>query len=365
MPNFVLKRFAISDVKPGMEIGADVFKTDGKILLTAGTVLTTSLINRLVSWGINSIEISEQTDGEIFTITPPVIDEKFYGTYCEAVDIIKSTFDAVRFFKKIPFENMQKLTDRCLESLIHIPGAIKYLNLERCRDEYTFHHSVNVAIISGILGKWMGCDGEELQQLLLAGLLHDIGKTQIPQEILNHPGELTPKQMEVIKLHTVHGYQMLSEIPNLPKSICYGALQHHERYDGSGYPSRVKEDKIHPFAKIIAIADIYDAMTSDRVYRGKATPFTVAETLKRDMFDKLDPSVCNLFLENLSNCLLGDVVELQDGREAQIVHLGSILSTKPILRAESGEFINLEKYEDICEIKPLSPQGKPRKRKAK
>lgn len=357
MPNYVLKAYPIAELEPGMEIGADVFKSNGKILLTEGTVLSASLIRRLESWGIGTVEIRQASDGEIFTITPPVIDTKFYETYCEAVEIIKSTFDAVRFFKKIPFQNMQKLSDHCLASLIHMPGAIKYLNLERCRDEYTFHHSVNVAIISGILGKWLSYDGEELQHLILAGLLHDIGKTQIPQDILNYPGELNQQQMDIMKLHTVHGYQLLSEIPDLPKSICYGALQHHERYDGSGYPSRVNQEKIHPFARIIAIADIYDAMTSDKVYKEKVTPFVVAKTLKSDMFDKLDPTACNLFLENLSDNLLGDVVELQDGREAQIIHLGSILSAMPILRTAGGEFINIDTYEDICEVKPLIPEG--------
>lgn len=125
-----------------------------------------------------------------------------------------------------------------------------------------------------VLGKWMGYAGQNLKELILAELVHDIGKTLVLLEILNNPGRLTDIEMEVMKTHTTLGYQMICNL-NIPQSVMLGTLQHHERSDGSGYPLRVGSSKIHEFAKIIAAADIFDAMTSDRVYRAKISPFTV------------------------------------------------------------------------------------------
>jgi len=220
------------------------------------------------------------------------------------------------------------------------------------RDDYTFHHSLDVAVLCGVVGRWLGYKGEELKDLVLAGLLHDIGKTQIPLEILRKPGKLTPEETKIMQLHTTRGYNLVKEL-DLPAAVTYAVLQHHEREDGSGYPLQVTGDKIHPFAKLIAVIDIYDAMTCDKVYRKKVTPFEAVETITRDMYDKLDPNICAVFLNNVRDYFIGNTVLLSDGREAEVVYLGQYISSRPVVRTEDGLFIDLEQRKELSIVRLL------------
>jgi len=156
--------------------------------------------------------------------------------------------------------------------------------------------------------------------------------------------------MEAMKLHTTKGYNLLKEL-ELSQGVLFAVLQHHEREDGSGYPLGVKGDKIHNFAQIVAVADIYDAMTSDKVYREKTSPFQAVEALVQDMYGKLSPDVCTIFLNNVRDYFIGNIVELNDGREAEVVYLGQTMTARPIVRTPSGEFIDLERQKHVSIVK--------------
>lgn len=132
--------------------------------------------------------------------------------------------------------------------------------------------------------------------------------------------------------------------------MAYSILQHHERMDGGGYPGRLCGDDIHDYPRIIAVADIYDAMTSERVYHSKDTPFTVVEMISKDAFGKLDPAVCTVFLNNVKDYFIGNLVELSDGRKAEVVFLGQYQAARPVVRTQSGEFLDLERRKDISII---------------
>jgi HD-GYP domain-containing protein (c-di-GMP phosphodiesterase class II) len=206
---------------------------------------------------------------------------------------------------------------------------------------------VNVAVLSGIIGKWMDIRGQDLRDLIFAGLMHDIGKSQTPVAILNKPGKLLPDEMEIMKRHTTKGYYLLKEVPQVPLVVMWAVLQHHERMDGSGYPLRMRGENIHSFARIIAVADIYDAMTSDRVYRRRSTPYHVIENIFRQMFGELDCNVCSNFLFHIKDYMTGSVVLLSDGRQAEIVSPGSFPAGLPLVRTVDGQFLNLEQKRDI------------------
>lgn len=352
-----IKPYSLSEVAPGMEIGRMVLTQDDKVILSEGTVLSASMIEGLRFWDISTVFIKELLSSESdidFSIPETAIQKQFYEEYDDTVSLLKESFSKIRFFKEVPLNSMRELASNSIEPLVNTTGVINHINMVRRQDDYTFHHSVNVAVICGVLGKWLGYTGEKLKDLILAGLLHDVGKTQIPLEILNKPGKLTEEEMEIMRLHTTRGYKLVKDTPDIPGGIVHGILQHHERFDGSGYPLGVPGDKIHRFAKIIAIADIYDAMTSDRVYHRKVSPFAVVEMIVEEMFNKLDPEIGSVFLNNVRDYFVGNIVELNDGRQAEVIYLGQFMAARPIVVTEDREYIDLEHNKNLSIVKVVS-----------
>lgn len=299
-----------------------------------------------------SVETSSHSEGRTSRQSFAAIAniETFEAVYDYTLQVIKHCFGTVRYFKEVPLVQMKILVDTMIHRLVDTVGVFYYLQAIPRQDDYTFRHSLNVATISGILGKWIGLPEPEINDLILTGLLHDIGKTQIPLEILNKPAKLTQKEMELMKNHTVKGYQLLMQAGNITENILCGILQHHEKLDGSGYPLKKKDKKIHIFAKIIAVADIYDAMTSDRVYHKKRTPFEVVEEIQQETFGKLDPMICLTFLNNVRDHFIGTKVILNTGEEAEVIYLGKYLATRPTVCTRDGKFIDLEKIKTISII---------------
>jgi HD-GYP domain-containing protein (c-di-GMP phosphodiesterase class II) len=322
---------------------------DGKAMLGAGTVLTDNRIRLLQQWGIGEVSVLlPNSKIGIEQELPWSFDrEAFNAYYKDTVDLVKTAFKSISLFREVPVARMQELANEKIDPLVDAPGVMNHLLMIRHTDDYTFEHSVNVAVLSGVIGKWMGAKGQTLRDLIFAGLMHDIGKSQVPVEILNKPGKLSPTEMEIMKRHSAQGYYLLKEVPRVPLVILWSVLQHHERMDGSGYPLHLHGNNIHEFARIIAVADVYDAMTSDRIYRRRTTPYHVVETLFRQMFDKLDPEVCGKFLYHVKDFMTGNIVMLSDGRQAEIIHPGSYPAGLPLVKTSDGQFLNLEQKRDI------------------
>ena len=271
----VIKKYLITEAKPGMMLACPVVNEEGLVVLSEGNVLTNGLIEKIKTFNIRYVQIAERNapPGPVQTAGLAA----FQAMYDDTIQVIKNCFSSMRYFKEVPLNQMHELVDMSIDPLVGVAGVISHLLAIRRQDDYTFHHSVNVSILSGILGKWCGMSGNELKNLILAGLLHDIGKTQIPLDILNKPAKLTVEEMDIMKSHTVQGYDMLLATRNITDDVLRGVLQHHEKIDGTGYPFGLAREEIHSFAKIIAVADIYDAITSDRVYQKKRSPFEVRE----------------------------------------------------------------------------------------
>lgn len=359
MPYYINKRYNIHEVVPGMQLAKIVLTETGQVALSEGAILNPSLIERLKYWGVYTVEIREWVEDEAKVSEeslPESQQQKFFNSYQSTVRVVKKAFETMRYFKETPISEMRELVDEAIDPLVETTGVINHLHLVERKDDYTFHHSLNVAVICGTLGKWVGYTGVDLKDLILAGLLHDMGKTQIPLEILNKPGGLTVEEMDVMKKHPAYGYNMIKEIKHLPLAVMYAVLQHHERMDGGGYPLSLPGNKIHPFAKIVAIADVYDAMTSDRVYHKKISPFHVVETLVGEMYDKLDPEFCTVFLNNVRDFFVGSIVILNDGREAEVLCLGQYAASRPVVRTTDGEFIDLEKCKELGIVNLSSAQ---------
>ena len=226
------------------------------------------------------------------------------------------------------------------------PSLIGYLHEVRMHNEYTLRHSVNVSLIAGIIGKWLKWENPGLQKLVVAGLLHDIGKLVVPLEILDKPGKLSSVEFSVIEQHPQNGYLLMKDDEQICEDVKLAILHHHERLDGSGYPRGLAKDNIHECAKIVAIADVYDAMTSGRTYHTRMVPLSALEEIMGQMHDKFDVGPCLTFLDQMRHRFIGSSVLLSDGQTAKILILPADGWSKPIVRTEDGTLLDLGK-EDI------------------
>lgn len=345
-----IQKYTLSELQAGMIVAELMTSEEGKVILAQGTILTDSLIRLLEQWGVENVSIQiPQIQNQLIEVTLPWSFDRaiFNAHYKDTVDLVKTAFNSISLFGEVPVARMQELANQKIDPLVDAPGVMNHLLMIHHTQDYTFEHSVNVAILSGVLGKWLGITGQVLRDLIFAGLMHDIGKSQVPENILNKPGKLLPNEMDIMKMHASKGYYLLRELPQVPLVVMWSVLQHHERMDGSGYPLHLKGDGIHQFARIISVADIYDAMTSDRVYRRRTTPYHVIDELFGQMFQLLDPVVCSTFLHHAKDFMNGNIVLLSDGRQAKIVSPGSYPNGLPLVETADGQFVNLETMRDI------------------
>lgn len=345
---WITRHQLLSEVHPGMILARPVVSDDMSVLLNENTVLTESMLGLLSTWGIQSLYVKEMIrEGGENVYSFVTERETFLGKYADIIRAIKDAFDKTRYFKEVPLGQIEELTDRTLESLVDASGVISHLANVRAVDDYTFRHSLNVAIIAGLLGKWLKVRRKVMREIVLAGLIHDIGKTQIPLEILSKPGTLTAAEMAAIQEHPSKGYKLVEDSERLPQSVKFGILQHHERLDGSGYPAGLKGDAITDYARIIAVADIYDAMTSQSMFRSPLTPFAVIAEVCGEMFARLDPAVALPFVNNVKDSMIGYMVRLSDGSEARVVYLDKERFSQPVVKLSDGGYVDLEKRQDL------------------
>lgn len=339
------------DLVPGMRIDEDVLAEDGVTeLLAKGVVLNQSQINSIRKWGVSSIYIDDTDEvTKERAIAVHLTEDEFANGYSETLDKIIHVFGHIKKFREAPVAEMQEMVDQKVILLVETIGALEYFHEIRCYSEETFNHSLNVAVIAGILGKWCNYKGAELKDLILSGLLHDIGKLDIPLSILDKPGRLSKEEFAVIKKHPQAGYQVVKDDAQISENIKLGIWQHHERLDGSGYPLGLTGDEICAGAKIISIADVYDAITSERVYHRKMTPFKALDILADDMFEKLEPVFCLTFMDNMRDYLIGSSVVLSNGQKAKIIAFNARnrYFTKPVVCMQNGRLLDLQKT-DIC-----------------
>ena len=211
----------------------------------------------------------------------------------------------------------------------------------RTSDEYTFKHSVDVATMSMIIAKNMKMSSQDVYNIGIAGLLHDMGKSKIPLEILNKPGKLTTEEFSLMKEHSLMGYRIIKEKNEFNDSICFAVLQHHEKMDGSGYPMGVSSDKIVPYAKILSVVDVYDALVTERPYK-KAYSQRTAVEMVMSMSGELDINAMRSFLSSVILYPVDSTVELSNGEKARVVKNSELSALRPtVVGLQSGKVYNL------------------------
>lgn len=338
----------INEVKPGMILYKDIEdEVTGTIFATAGTVLNNRLITRIENLGHNYIHIVKLAENQVDDHVEIVAEEPEFQLYHkEFSDKTKSLLSNVKMGKKLIITEVSDTMDDLIEEVTksnNILGRLRQLSND---DDYTFEHSVKVSMLATMVGKWLNYSQTELKQLAYAGVFHDIGKLKIGQDIINKPGQLTKREFEIIKKHTIYGFNILNETIGISKNVVLAALQHHEREDGSGYPQGLKSNKIHEFAQIIAICDIFNAMTTDRPYKTKVSPFEAAEYIERNSFRTLNPTVSRVFLDNIAKFYVGNSVKLSTGELGEIIMIHKHRPTRPVIKV-NDTFIDLLKNKEI------------------
>lgn len=337
------KRVYINELKEGMILYEDVIdRNTGTILIPKGKALTRSFINKLYNNNLHLIYIEDKGN------LKGLINREFAKGYYEVEERLDNVFNVVRRGEKLDVEGLTDEMVSFVNEVIEIGNIASQMMLLKERDDYTFKHCLGVSILAITLGKWLGYSQEKILELSIVGLLHDIGKLKVPEEIVNKPGKLTSAEYDLMKKHSYYGYEILLETGDFNEDILLGVLQHHERVDGTGYPNGLKGDDIHEYAKIVAVCDIYHALTSDRVYKYKDSPFSVADYLRDEAFQSLDPNIVSVFLKNMSKFYVGNKVLLSDGTIGMVVYIYPQNTTKPIVKVDDKFIDFLE--EDELEI---------------
>ncbi len=237
----------------------------------------------------------------------------------QAARVVKSIMTDIRLGKSIDTPAAKEAVEACVDNVMMNQDASLLLTRLRNKDEYTSEHSLNVAIISIAFGRQLGMDRKELNVVGLCGLLHDMGKMLTPKEILTKPGRLTPEEMEIMKRHPVDGRDILLDTRDVMDRVIDTAFGHHERLNGQGYPLGVSGNQIPLYTRIVTIADVFDAITGDRVYRQGETAETALGILHRNAGTAFDEALVTKFIQTIGTYPLGTIIELTNGEVGIVV----------------------------------------------
>jgi putative nucleotidyltransferase with HDIG domain len=273
--------------------------------------------------------------------------QQFINTYNQSIDVVNKAFETTRKTQEVPFAVFVEASKEIQRSIPAGGNIIDQLyNLPPC-DDYTFRHSVNVSVITALLAGWLGYPPDIVNHMSLVGLLHDIGKSQLPPHILHRPNLLPDGDYKLYKKHTHYGYELLQKALDIPQTVKSGVIAHHEREDGSGYPYHLTGDKIHPYAKIVAIADLYDeGMTINRDADMLLSPYTALERLKENIY-KIDARAAITFIDRMTNFLSGNVVVLTDSQVGRVVFINKDIPSRSIIQLEDGQVVDLTETPDV------------------
>ncbi len=343
----------------GMTLAEDVYKGD-QLLVTKNTVINNEVMNILRYSSIVSVAVygkdasRKQTEAELPGDQPTHSEQirnsesfkEFEKNFNEATESFTCTLnDVARRNEDIDMDELFRSANNIMAGETNTYQLMDILSNIRYFDDSTYAHSLNVALLANIFGRWLHFDDEDLKLLTVAGMLHDIGKVLIPVEIIQKPGRLTKEEFEVIKQHPLKGYQLLKD-KNIDERIAQAALLHHEKCDGSGYPLGLKGDKINDLAKLITIVDIYEAMTANRCYHEGICPFAVIRMYEDDGYQRYDPKYLIPFLQGISDTYLHNTVLLNDGRQGEIILTNKAKVSRPGLLVD-GEYVDLTVHPEL------------------
>ncbi|OKL37248.1 hypothetical protein BLL40_06640 [Domibacillus mangrovi] len=331
-----MRLVAVSSIKEDVKLAKNVFNNKGNVLLKTGATLTTSILNRLQMLGITYVYIEDGRTDDIWI--QPVLTEE---TRREAIQVMTEAFgqvqqdlatESIRFsFHKIEKKFYSVVRD-IIAQIRDRREAIDLLTHLYVHDDYVFSHSLNVTIYTLALSmKMKNLTAKQTEEIGIGAMLHDVGKMIIPSHILKKPSRLTEEEFELVKKHTEYGFELLRKESSLPLTSAHCAWQHHERLNGTGYPRGLKGNEIHVYGKMIGVADVYDAVTSNRVYRRAMLPHEGMEILYAGSGSQFEKDYVEMFRRAIVMYPTGLTVWLNDGRKGVVSRQNEYISDRPLL----------------------------------
>lgn len=327
-----MRYVSLKDAEPGMSLAYDVYDSYGRTLISSNAKLTRAYIAKLEKLGFDGVYIQDVLSQDIEiepVITPELRAEGLASVRTQNIDkcqdVAKDIVEQITTKGKLSLD----LTDL------------------RTFDDYTYAHSVNVAVYSCVIGFGLNLEADDLKNLVMASLLHDFGKMSIAAEIINKPELLSAEEFSIMKAHAERSYEMIKNRVGISAQIKQAVLYHHENEDGSGYPHGVEGSELSLYTKILHVADVYDALTSKRPYKRPYSPYEASEYLMGACDIMFDKKVVEAFLRYVPLFPKGTAVRLSDGREAIIFDNTGNRNLRPILRTMDGKMLDLEAPENL------------------
>lgn len=330
-------------LREGLILGKSIYNNFGGLLLKEGSEIKGPYIEKILELGFHGLYIDDEISKDI-EIENVISDELKLKSILKLKNMFMNVDNKRPDDKNI--NEIGNIAEEMVEELIMNRSLMVNMIDIKSFDDYTFYHSVNVAVLSIIIGIGLNLNKSELNKLGMGALLHDVGKVFIKQELLNKQGKLTNKEFEIMKSHSINGYRYIKSNFNVPVKSYIAVLDHHEKYDGTGYPNKKIGKDISLFGRIIAIADVYDALTSDRPYKKSSLPANVIEYIMGGPGTHFDFDLVNIFIKKVAAYPIGTCVKLNNGVVGIVVENYSDSSTRPnirVLNSRSKEYsyINL------------------------
>lgn len=339
-------------LKNGMKVSEMVYDEYGRMLLADGVILDDFMIQALPKLGISGVYVHHGQEEEKEIVITEKIQETIENNRVadrSKVELTESVKERVAEGIQYIFNSTESeyfmnaansVTNDLLKAITENDAVAVDVGRLKVSDEYTFKHSVDVATMAMIIAKKHGMSQEEVYELGITGLLHDIGKSRIPQEILNKPGRLTEEEFALMKKHTIFAYDMLKD-GQLSERVLKGVLQHHEKLDGTGYPYGISGNEVSTYARVISVADIYDALVTVRPYKDAFSQRDAVEMIM-SMTNVLDISVMRSFLGSVILYPVDSIVNLSNGEKAKVVENHSSNILRPtVVGLLTGKVYNL------------------------
>ncbi len=329
----------------------DVYSLNGIMIVPADTIVTEYIVTKLLEFRINKVFVykTNPVHGDDYLIDDNITEEQ--KKYIKDVNIAKLMIQDLASGKDLDFKKLEDISEHVYSKINDCSSLMDCVNSVKIADSYTYSHLVNVSVYSMLIGKWLSLNKKQLKDVVMAGLLHDVGKSQIPAEILNKRGPLTDYEYEIMKRHTVLGFEIIKNCSDINMDVKRAVVMHHEKEDGTGYPYGIKGTQKNLYAKILTIADIFDAITSERVYKGRQTPFAAFKELEKVGYDTVDPKIMMVMFTNMPRYYVGSKVKMQSGEIGEVVYVPSQCVYAPVIKVNDDFFdVSVEKDVEIKEF---------------
>lgn len=327
-----MRKILISKIQPGMILGKTVYAPNGHVLLAGGAELSPVYLKRLQALGFSTVVVK---DGYCQDLTcPEIVSER---ARIDGAAAIKAIFEETFKYKKIDTGAIKSLVNHLVDEIVQSRRSLFEITDIRSFEGYLFAHSVNVSIIALRMGLQLNYNELQLRDLGVGAMLHDIGMLFVDKQVLGKIGKLTPEEFEKVKLHSNEGFNLLRDQKDINLLSAHVAFQHHERFDGTGYPRLLKNSEICEYARIVTIADMFDALTSDNKHRKSFSVPEALEIMKKYAGQQIDQDLTKTFMENVALYSTGQLVELNTGEVAVVTANSPGRPEKPKVKVILGD----------------------------